>query len=87
MKQSEMIKTPLGLVLPESYKEILTKICDLTREQSFWCAVEVDLTRRTIVFYGKPKKCVEVSHQINDYGPDYRMPRSGESMEMAVEGF
>ena len=67
--------------------EILTKICKLTREQSFRCAVEVDLTGRTIVFYGDRDKCVEVSHQINDYGPDYRMPRSINSMESAVEAF
>lgn len=67
--------------------EILTKICKLTREQAFRCAVEVDLTGRTIVFYGEREKCVELSHQINDYGPDYRMPRSLNSMESAVEGF
>lgn len=67
--------------------ELLTKVCKLTREQAFRCAVEVDMTGRTIVFYGDKDKCTEVSHQINDYGPDYRMPRSLGSMESAVEGF
>lgn len=67
--------------------EILTKICKLTREQAFRCAVEVDLTGRTIVFYGEREKCVEVSHKINNYGPDFRMPKSIGSMESAVEEF
>ena len=65
--------------------DLLTTCCKLKRGQAFRCAVEVDLTGRTIVFYGTEEECTKVSEKINSFGPDFRMPRSMGSMESAVE--
>ena len=66
--------------------DLLTTCCELSKKQAFKCAVEVDLTGRTIVFYGPKTECTEVSSKINSFGPDFRMPNSMGSMESAVEG-
>ncbi len=65
--------------------DVLKVCCKLSKSQAFKCAVEVDLTGRTIVFYGADEKCKKVSEKINTFGPDYRMARSMGSMESAVE--
>lgn len=65
--------------------ELLTKTCKLSRAQAFKCAVEVDLSERTIVFYGSEEECQECSNKINDFGPDHRMPQSRGSMMSEVE--
>jgi ATP-dependent Clp protease adaptor protein ClpS len=66
--------------------EMLTHACRLTREKAFRCAVEVDLTGRTIVFYGSRTACNGVVSKIHAYGPDHRLPQSMTSMRAEVEG-
>jgi ATP-dependent Clp protease adaptor protein ClpS len=66
--------------------EMLTHACDLSREKAFRCAVEVDLTGRTIVFYGSRAACNGVVSKIHAYGPDHRLPQSMSSMKAEVQG-
>jgi ATP-dependent Clp protease adaptor protein ClpS len=66
--------------------EMLTHACRLDREKAFRCAVEVDLTGRTIVFYGSRTACVGVVSRIHAYGPDHRLPQSMSSMRAEVQG-
>ncbi len=66
--------------------DMLTKVCGLSRTQAFKCAVEVDLSGRTIVFYGDRESCDQKADKINSFGPDHRMPRSMGSMRAEVEG-
>jgi len=65
--------------------ELLTKVCKLSRENAFRCAVEVDMTGRTIVFYGSQGDCGRVCGQILKYGPDHRLPHSMSSMNAEVQ--
>lgn len=65
--------------------ELLVKVCKLSRQQAFCCAVEVDLAGRTTVFYGNEENCRRISAQINSYGPDHRLLRSRGSMRSEVE--
>jgi len=65
--------------------EILTKICRMSRDQAFRCAVEVDVTGRTTVFYGNLEKCEHVASRIKNYGPDHRLARSMNSMQAIVD--
>ena len=65
---------------------VLVACCGMAREQAFRCAVEVDLTGRTTVFYGSQDECMRVSEKINGWGPDHRLLRSRGSMNSAVEG-
>lgn len=66
--------------------ELLTRICKLSRENAFRCAVEVDMTGRTIVYYGSRPECERVCSQILQYGPDHRLPHSMTSMNAEVQG-
>lgn len=66
--------------------ELLTRICKLSRENAFRCAVEVDMTGRTIVYYGSRPECERVCSQILKYGPDHRLPHSMTSMNAEVQG-
>lgn len=66
--------------------EMLTHACGLARMEAFRCAVEVDLTGRTVVFYGSRAACVHVADKIRAYGPDHRLPQSMTSMRAEVEG-
>jgi len=66
--------------------EMLTHACRLAREKAFRCAVEVDLTGRTIVFYGSRTACNGVVSKIYSYGPDHRLPQSMTSMKAEVQG-
>lgn len=66
--------------------EMLVHACRLTREKAFRCAVEVDLTGHTIVFYGTRDACDGVVGKIRAYGPDHRLPQSMTSMRAEVEG-
>mgnify|MGYP002750389750 CR=1 FL=1 len=65
---------------------MLTLICKLSREAAFRCAVEVDISGRTIVFYGGKKDCQDIAAKILNYGPDHRLPDSMGSMEAEVQG-
>lgn len=65
--------------------EMIVTVCGLAREQAFRCAVEVDLTGRTTVFYGKEEDCRRISAKINTWGPDHRLLRSRGSMNSAIE--
>jgi ATP-dependent Clp protease adaptor protein ClpS len=65
--------------------EMLTACCKLSRENAFRCAVEVDMSGRTIVFYGTGKDCEAVRGKIMAYGPDHRLPQSMGSMNSEVQ--
>jgi len=66
--------------------EMLTSACNLSRENAFRCAVEVDLSGRTVVFYGTRGDCEGVCAKIMAYGPDHRLPQSMSSMNAEVQG-
>ena len=66
--------------------EMLTHASRLSRENAFRCAVEVDLTGRTIVHYGTREECEGVVTRIAAYGPDHRLPQSMSSMNAEVQG-
>jgi ATP-dependent Clp protease adaptor protein ClpS len=65
--------------------EMLTRCCELSRDAAFYCALEVDMTGRTIVFYGDFEGCKTVCGKILCYGPDHRMPHSMSSMKAEVQ--
>lgn len=65
--------------------EMLTSACKLSRENAFRCAVEVDMSGRTIVFYGNRNDCEGVCAKILAYGPDHRLPQSMASMNAEVQ--
>ena len=65
--------------------EMLTSACKLSRENAFRCAVEVDMSGRTIVFYGSRNDCEGVCAKILAYGPDHRLPQSMASMNAEVQ--
>jgi len=64
---------------------VLVAVCAMAREQAFRCAVEVDLTGRTTVFYGPQEECARISGKINTWGADHRLLRSRGSMNSAIE--
>ncbi len=66
--------------------EMLAHACGLSREKAFRCAVEVDLTGRTIVYFGTRPACKAVAEKIRAYGPDHRLPQSMSSMRCEVVG-
>ncbi len=66
--------------------EMLTAACKLSRANAFRCAVEVDMSGRTIVFYGTRNDCEGVCSKIIAYGPDHRLPQSMTSMNAEVQG-
>jgi ATP-dependent Clp protease adaptor protein ClpS len=65
--------------------EMLTQVCKLSRENAFRCAVEVDMTGRTVVYYGTRTDCEAVCSKILAYGPDHRLPQSMASMNAEVQ--
>lgn len=65
--------------------EMLTQVCRLSRENAFRCAVEVDMTGRTIVHYGERSECDRLCSKIRSYGPDHRLPQSMGSMQAEVQ--
>ncbi len=65
--------------------EMLTSACKLSRENAFRCAVEVDMSGRTIVYYGSRNDCESVCSKILAYGPDHRLPQSMASMNAEVQ--
>jgi len=65
--------------------EMLTRACKLSRAVAFRCAVEVDMTGKTIVFYGSRPDCERVCTQIAKFGPDHRLPHSMGSMNAEVQ--
>jgi ATP-dependent Clp protease adaptor protein ClpS len=64
--------------------EMLTHCCEMSKDAAFHCALEVDMTGRTTVFYGDFDACKTVCNKILTYGPDHRMPRSMSSMNAEV---
>jgi ATP-dependent Clp protease adaptor protein ClpS len=66
--------------------DMLVHASRLSRENAFRCAVEVDLTGRTIVHYGSLDECETVRSRIIAYGPDHRLPQSMSSMNAEVQG-
>jgi ATP-dependent Clp protease adaptor protein ClpS len=66
--------------------EMLSHACGLAREKAFRCAVEVDLTGRTTVYFGSRPACAAVVAKIHAYGPDHRLPQSMSSMRAEVQG-
>ncbi|HXP90988.1 MAG TPA: ATP-dependent Clp protease adaptor ClpS [Fibrobacteria bacterium] len=66
--------------------ELLVDCCSLSRESAFRCAVEVDLSGRTTVFYGTGDECRRRRDRIVGYGADPRLPRSRGSMKAEVQG-
>ena len=67
--------------------EMLTLVCKLSKENAFRCAVEVDLTGRTIVRYGSRSDYNNTCSKITAYGPDHRLPQSMGSMNAEVQGY
>ncbi len=65
--------------------EMLTHCCEMSKDAAFYCALEVDMTGRTIVYYGDFDACKTVCDKILTYGPDHRMPRSMSSMNAEVQ--
>lgn len=65
--------------------EMLTQVCNLSRENAFRCAVEVDMSGRTIVFYGTRPDCEATQAKVTAYGPDHRLPQSMSSMNAEVQ--
>jgi ATP-dependent Clp protease adaptor protein ClpS len=65
--------------------EMLTSACKLSRENAFRCAVEVDMTGKTIVYYGTRSDCEAVCGKILSYGPDHRLPQSMASMNAETQ--
>jgi ATP-dependent Clp protease adaptor protein ClpS len=65
--------------------EMLTHCCEMSRDAAFYCALEVDMTGRTIVYYGDLDSCKTVCSKILTYGPDHRMPHSMGSMNAEVQ--
>lgn len=65
--------------------EMLTSVCRLSRENAFRCAVEVDMTGRTIVFYGTRNDCEAVCAKVLSFGPDHRLPQSMASMNAETQ--
>jgi len=65
--------------------EMLTHTCELSSEIAFKCAVEVDLTGKTIVYTGTHENCLLAAQKINQYGPDHRLPHSTGSMNAEVQ--
>jgi ATP-dependent Clp protease adaptor protein ClpS len=65
--------------------EMLTNCCEMSRDAAFHCALEVDMTGRTIVFYGDFDACKTVCDKILSYGPDHRLPHSMSSMNAEVQ--
>jgi len=65
--------------------EMLTRCCEMSKDAAFYCALEVDMTGRTIVYYGDFDSCKTVCNKILTYGPDHRMPHSMSSMNAEVQ--
>jgi len=65
--------------------EMLTACCGISKDAAFRCAVEVDLTGRTIVYHGTYDACSVVCNKITSYGADHRMPNSFGSMNAEVQ--
>jgi ATP-dependent Clp protease adaptor protein ClpS len=65
--------------------EMLTHCCEMSKDAAFYCALEVDMTGRTIVYYGDFDACKTVCSKILTYGPDHRLPQSMSSMNAEVQ--
>ena len=65
--------------------EMLVECCSLSRESAFRCAVEVDLSGRTTVFFGTRDDCLRRCGRIHAFGADPRLSRSRGSMKAEVQ--
>jgi ATP-dependent Clp protease adaptor protein ClpS len=66
--------------------EMLMHACSLSKESAFRCAVEVDLSGETTVFYGTHEECKRRQGKIHGYGADPRLLRSRGSMQADIRG-
>ena len=79
VKEKLMFKTVLFNDESHTYDyvvEMLTLTCQLSADSAFRCAVEVDMSGKTIVFNGSHENCLFASEKIKSYGPDHRLPHS-----------
>jgi ATP-dependent Clp protease adaptor protein ClpS len=65
--------------------EMLTASAELSADAAFRCAVEVDVSGKTIVYYGTHSDSMDVMNKIVNYGPDHRLPHSASSMDAEVQ--
>lgn len=65
--------------------ELLTQTCKLSKDAAFRCAVEVDISGRSVVYYGQHSDCIDRMQRIISFGPDHRLPHSMSSMGAQVE--
>ncbi|MEN9309756.1 MAG: hypothetical protein RL173_3688 [Fibrobacterota bacterium] len=65
--------------------EMLVACCGLSRGSAFRCAVEVDLSGKTTVFYGPLESCRRRCDKIHAFGADPRLPRSKGPMKAEVQ--
>ena len=66
--------------------EMLMHCCGLSKESAFRCAVEVDLSGETTVFYGTHEECKRRQGKVHSYGADPRLLRSRGSMQADIRG-
>lgn len=64
--------------------EMLMHCCSLSKESAFRCAVEVDLSGETTVFYGTRTECQRRQSKIHAFGADPRLLRSRGSMSAEI---
>lgn len=65
--------------------EMLVKIFGYTKMRSFEMACEVDYAGRVVVYTSNRKEAEEKKVQILNYGPDWRLERSHNSMRAVIE--
>lgn len=65
--------------------EMLVELFGHSKLNSFEMACEVDYRGRVIVFTSDKKEAESKKQQILNYGPDWRLERSRESMKAVVE--
>jgi len=56
--------------------ELLVQVCGITPEQALAFAAQIDRQGQAIVFSGNRMECEEVFRQVQEYGPDPRLPVS-----------
>lgn len=65
--------------------EMLVELFGHSRLRSFEMACEVDYRGRVVVFTGEKEEADTKKQQILNYGPDWRLTRSRDSMKAVVE--
>lgn len=65
--------------------EMLAAVFQMTVEQAFRCACEVDAAGRSVVDTTTRERAELKQEQIHAFGPDPRLPRSRGSMSAVIE--